>query len=340
MGLMQSIAEKLMLLMPSAEPSSEDLSLNEIFRHDVYRKATPERQVQIRRASSEYRYAEENSKPFWTTYFSNYRLRNGSSPSAEADYAWHLRGRDILDFGCFTGGRGVHWAKQYGIARLYGCDINPIYIQAASEFATRSGIPNEYKVLNDDGTLPFPDEIVDTVVTFDVLEHVDDVERSMNEMLRVLRPGGYLFIVFPQFHQPFESHMGFVSHTPALQWFVPSKTLSGAFFSLIESRGNADWYKPDKQQAWEKLPCLNGTTNRQFHELIKRLPVEVVHITRDPILSHGVSYPKIRKHVVKPLFRAILSTRLFDEFLLDRVAVILRKKELNNPHSVLAEVAG
>ena len=322
---METIAKRLMRLMPATEPSPDDLSLNEIFRHDVYLAAGPERQAEIRRASSRHRFEEEGAKPFWTTYFRTYESPEGPDPETGYGFARHLRGRSVFDFGCFTGGRGVRWAEEYGIARLYGCDINPVYMQAATEFATAYGVPNEYRVLNPDGTLPFPDACADTVVTFDVLEHVDDVGRSMGEMLRVLRPGGYLFAVFPQFHQPFESHMGFVSHTPALQWVVPAPTLSRAFFSALEEHGDSGWYRPEGQADWEKLPCLNGTTMREFMKLVGTLPVEVVHVTREPILAHGRSYPTLRRYVVKPLLTAALGLRVFDELLLDRVAVVLRK---------------
>lgn len=323
---MNKLAERLMRLMPAAEPSADDLSLNEIFRHDVYIKADPKRQAEIRRASSQHRYEEEMTKPFWQTYFSRYSLNDNHVDSCH-DFVWHLKGKKVFDFGCFTGGRGVQWAKQYGIAKLYGSDIDAVYIQAATEFASKNGFENEYRILNSDGTLPFPDECVDTVVTFDVLEHVDSVERSMKEMLRVLKPGGFLFAVFPQFHQPFESHLGFVTHTPALQWIFPAPVLSQAFYSLLRKRRNSEWYIPGPQSAWEKLPTLNGTTKKEFMRTIAKLPVEVVAFTRDPILSHGNSFIPLRKLIIKPLLRVLLALRVADELLLDRVAVVLKKAE-------------
>ena len=322
---MERFTERLMGLMPAPEPSPDDLSLNEIFRHDAYLKADPQRQAEIRRASSQHRYNEEELKPFWQTYFSNYKSPLNQNGQLKNDFVLHLKGKKVLDFGCFTGGRGVHWAKKYGVARLYGSDINPVYMQAATEFATANEVENDYRILNPDGTLPFPDECVDTVVTFDVLEHVDDVARSMKEMLRVLKPGGFIFAVFPQFHQPFESHLGFVTFTPALQWIVQAPVLSRTFFSVLEKRQDAEWYKPGPPAKWEKLPCLNGTTKKQFMKLLETLPVETVAVTRDPILSHGVSHPTLRKFVIKPMLRAALALRVADELLLDRVAVVLKK---------------
>jgi SAM-dependent methyltransferase len=43
-------------------------------------------------------------------------------------------------------------------------------------------------------TLPFPDETFDTVTAVTVLCFIDDTDRAMREMVRVLRPGGRLVL--------------------------------------------------------------------------------------------------------------------------------------------------
>jgi SAM-dependent methyltransferase len=311
------VARVLMGLWPAHEPTPDNLSLNEIFRHDAYLQASPERQAEIRRASSQYRFEEEESKPFWLMYFKNF----GKSHPFTAD----LQGKFVLDFGCFTGGRGAAWAKRYGIAHLFGCDINPIYMLAATEFATSHSIPNTFRVINDDGTIPFADHSMDTVVTFDVLEHVDDVERCMKEMCRVVKPGGYLYIVFPQFYQPSESHLDFTTKMPGLQIIIPSKRLTEAFYEEIDSRPDSHWYRPAPPQAWERLPCLNGITRRRFMKILKQLPLEILYQNRDPIFAKGKSWPNVRRLAVVPILRTLLATHLFDEVLLDRVAVVCRR---------------
>jgi len=44
--------------------------------------------------------------------------------------------------------------------------------------------------------LPFADNIFDTVVSFKVLAHVQDIKTAMAEMARVTKPGGYLVLEF------------------------------------------------------------------------------------------------------------------------------------------------
>lgn len=45
---------------------------------------------------------------------------------------------------------------------------------------------------------PLPDNTFQTVVSFQVLEHVPEPQIMMNEIYRVLKPGGYLILMAPQ----------------------------------------------------------------------------------------------------------------------------------------------
>ena len=45
--------------------------------------------------------------------------------------------------------------------------------------------------------LPFPDEYADTVVSFQVLEHLSEPELFLSECFRILKRGGKLFITVP-----------------------------------------------------------------------------------------------------------------------------------------------
>lgn len=52
-------------------------------------------------------------------------------------------------------------------------------------------------VLGDGCYLPFVDKSFDNILAFDVLEHVEDDRKLLNEACRIVRPGGVLWISVP-----------------------------------------------------------------------------------------------------------------------------------------------
>lgn len=72
----------------------------------------------------------------------------------------------------------------------YGVDISHDYLQKARE----NGIEVAFSRIED---MPYEDGFFDAVVTCDVLEHVIDLHACTKQILRVLKPGGYLIIRVP-----------------------------------------------------------------------------------------------------------------------------------------------
>ena len=70
-----------------------------------------------------------------------------------------------------------------------------------SEFlgdALPRGVCDNHGVRNEDLTrLSFPDRSFDHVISLDVLEHVPDYQAALGEILRVLKPGGWLLLSVP-----------------------------------------------------------------------------------------------------------------------------------------------
>ena len=93
----------------------------------------------------------------------------------------------ILDCGCGTG-NNLHLLRNYG--RAVGIDIT----WSGLAYARARG---ERQVARASATcLPFPAEQFDLVTSFDVLYAFDDVmeREALDEMYRVLRPGGHLIV--------------------------------------------------------------------------------------------------------------------------------------------------
>ena len=101
----------------------------------------------------------------------------GETYGAFVRFARRHAGATILDLGCgFAAYSGE--LQKYGL-RCFGCDINLDYLRKAKA----SGVP----VTNVDSALPFPDRSFDTVMIFEVLEHVADVNKVLREAFRVAR---------------------------------------------------------------------------------------------------------------------------------------------------------
>jgi 2-polyprenyl-6-hydroxyphenyl methylase/3-demethylubiquinone-9 3-methyltransferase len=98
--------------------------------------------------------------------------------------------RRLLDVGCGGGLLAEEFARA-GF-QVTGIDPAPETIETARTHAGTSGLAIDYRTGVGE-QLPFPDGSFDHVACCDVLEHVDDVDRVVGEIARVLRPSGSFF---------------------------------------------------------------------------------------------------------------------------------------------------
>lgn len=96
----------------------------------------------------------------------------------------------LLDAGCNTGEATREFAKRADYTA--GVDFDPASVEAARQ--ANPGVDFAVATLE---ALPFDDARFDTAVCLDVLEHVDDDLAALNELHRVLRPGGTLILTTP-----------------------------------------------------------------------------------------------------------------------------------------------
>lgn len=119
-------------------------------------------------------------------------LRYSVNPVRHAYFARVLGesgGRRVLDIGC--GGGFLSESFACDGFRVVGIDPSPASVDTARRHAAANGLEIDYRVGRGE-SLPFPDASFDIVACCDVLEHVNDLERVIQEVVRVLRSGGLL----------------------------------------------------------------------------------------------------------------------------------------------------
>jgi ubiquinone/menaquinone biosynthesis C-methylase UbiE len=131
----------------------------------------------------------------------------------------------ILDFGCGDG----HMVAAYREAGLQavGADLDVAQPNAWLRLISSA-----------DYSLPFPDETFDFVFSNSVFEHIEDFDRALSEIHRVLKPGAASLHLFPPAATPIEPHV-FVPLGGLLRprWWLSMWALMGVRNSFQRGRG-------------------------------------------------------------------------------------------------------
>jgi SAM-dependent methyltransferase len=111
-------------------------------------------------------------------------------------------GDTLLDLGCGFGRHGYEGFRRG--ARVVACDLAlPELEQVRSMFramveageAPPTGMAD--CVVGDATLLPYPDATFDRIIASEVMEHIPDDTGALDELVRVLKPGGVLAVTVP-----------------------------------------------------------------------------------------------------------------------------------------------
>ena len=96
--------------------------------------------------------------------------------------------KELLELGCGTG----HWTSYFSQLgyRVTAIDESQVMLDVARQ----KKISNAEFVLGDASTLPFEDESVPLIASITMLEFVNTQKKVVDEMYRVLQPGGMLVL--------------------------------------------------------------------------------------------------------------------------------------------------
>lgn len=96
-------------------------------------------------------------------------------------------GKELLEVGCGMGSDLLQFAR--GGSIVTGLDYTPRSVEISRRRFRVYDVPGTF-LIGDAENLPFPDASFDVVYSNGVLHHTPDTERAIDEVYRVLRPGG------------------------------------------------------------------------------------------------------------------------------------------------------
>lgn len=103
----------------------------------------------------------------------------------------------ILDGGCGTGA-GILFLQNYG--KVYGVDLS----KEATNFCKKRGLKRIKTA--DVSKLPYKNNFFDLVCLMDVIEHIKDDKMVVQEVFRVLKPGGFFLVTVPALPFIYSAH--------------------------------------------------------------------------------------------------------------------------------------
>jgi ubiquinone/menaquinone biosynthesis C-methylase UbiE len=104
-------------------------------------------------------------------------------------------GQVVLDYGCGIGSYSLPAAQIVGAGgKVYALDIHPLAVEAVERRAGKENLSNIQTILSsrDSG---LAGDSVDVVLLYDVLHSVPDRPALLQELHRVLKPGGRLSVL-------------------------------------------------------------------------------------------------------------------------------------------------
>ncbi len=184
----------------------------------------------------------------------SYVWRSGQERRLEMIAKWAaLHDARILEAGCGLGA----YSSQF--RRRYSPHVEAFDLELDRARAAREETPHALVAAAE--ALPYRADLFDTILSNEVIEHVQDDRAAAREMVRVLKPGGRIVLFCPNRWYPVEQH--------------------GHYWKGVYHFGNTPLinYLPDR---WRNrlAPHVRTYSARGVRRLFDGLPVRIVHHTR------------------------------------------------------------
>jgi SAM-dependent methyltransferase len=194
-----------------------------------------------------------------------------------------VAGKRVLDFGCGFGPLS-RLAASLGAQHVVGVDIDLKSI----EKALRSSEPKPnitFQLEPDCSRISLPDESMDVVLAFSVLEHVMEYEAIVREWARILVPGGKVLILWGSpWRHPYGHHLHTIVPIPWIHMVLGPAALYRIAAHVYDNPGfRPRWWHLDASGVPKANPYrgqteyadLNRLTTRRFETVVRQAGLSI-----------------------------------------------------------------
>ena len=160
------------------------------------------------------------------------------------------RGKSVLEVGFGAGTDFIQWLRAGALAS--GIDLTTEAMDNLTQRIAAYNLPAPQSIqVADAEKLPFDSNCFDLGYSFGVLHHSPDTELALQELVRVIRPGGELKVMLYNRHSVYAISQ-WVKH--AFLRRKPWKTLAWALWHHVESLGTKAYTREELRRLLAKLP--------------------------------------------------------------------------------------
>jgi ubiquinone/menaquinone biosynthesis C-methylase UbiE len=174
------------------------------------------------------------------------------------------RGLDVLEIGVGMGADHVEWAKARPRS-LTGIDLTPRAVEHTRTRLGIYGLASDLRVA-DAERLPFADDSFDLIYSWGVLHHSPQTARAVDEVRRVLRPGGRARIMIYHTYS-LTGYMLWVRY--ALLAGRPFRSLSEIYRDHLESPGTKAYSTSEARAMFASFSRVDVRTQLCFGDLLQ-----------------------------------------------------------------------
>lgn len=151
----------------------------------------------------------------------------------------NFAGKRVLVVGAGTGAESVV-LHQRG-AEVHGIEPYDKAMEIVKLKAELYGMPPEQFQQSGAENIPYPDEQFDFIYCYTVIEHVANVERSIDEMIRVCKVNGTVYLQTLDFRFPYEPHYKMTRLPFSPRWVTTLQLwLQGRSAAFLQTVKNGD----------------------------------------------------------------------------------------------------